>query len=132
MRISKIRSAHVDSFPKTLEDGVLYISWKFKTAAHRCACGCGTKIVTPLRPTEYKLIESRGRVTILPSIGNWNHPCQSHYVIRDSQIQWAGQWTEQEIARGRARDESDKYQYFGALDRPWWADIWDWIKSLLR
>ncbi len=132
MRISTIRPAYIDSFPKILEDGVLYISWKFKTAAHRCACGCGTKIVTPLRPTEYKLYENRGKVTILPSIGNWNHPCRSHYVIRDSQIRWAGQWTDEEIARGRARDELDKDQYFGTQYRPWWADIADWIKRLFK
>jgi hypothetical protein len=39
---------HVEFIPKALEDGVLYISTKYRTASHRCCCGCGTKIVTPL------------------------------------------------------------------------------------
>ena len=71
-----MRPEYVEFIPKTLEDGVLYISKKFRTASHRCCCGCGTKIVPPLRETEYKLIRRGDLISLHPSIGNWNHPCQ--------------------------------------------------------
>lgn len=131
MKVSTIRPSYVDSFPKVLENGVLYISRRFSTAAHLCACGCGTKIVTPLRPTEYSLYENQGKVTIVPSIGNWNHPCRAHYIIQDGRIRWADQWSEAQIAQGRARDAVEKRQYFGTESRPWWMDLWRWIKNLL-
>ncbi len=30
----------------------LYISIPYVTAAHKCPCGCGEEIVTPLSPTD--------------------------------------------------------------------------------
>jgi Family of unknown function (DUF6527) len=97
-----IRPEYVESFPKVLEEGVIYVSRRFRTACHSCCCGCGTKIVTPIRPTEYSLSERGGLVTLHPSVGNWNYPCQSHYVIRDNQILWAGNMTRAQIKKGRA------------------------------
>ena len=37
-----------DEIPNILENGILYISEKYKTAIHLCACGCGEHTVTPL------------------------------------------------------------------------------------
>lgn len=130
MRVNSIRVQYVESFPKALEDGVLYISRRFSTACHQCCCGCGTKIVTPLRPTEYTLTERGGRVSLEPSVGNWNHPCQSHYVIRDNQILWGGAMTRKQINKGRARDDAEKARYLG--QESWWLKLWGWIKSLFR
>ena len=31
----------LDNIPDELEEGVLYISMKYHTTAHLCACGCG-------------------------------------------------------------------------------------------
>lgn len=53
--LESIQPVFVEYIPRELEVGVLYISKKFKTATHLCCCGCGTKIVTPLRNTEYSL-----------------------------------------------------------------------------
>ena len=129
MKIQTIRPVYVESFPQQLEAGVLYISKRFRTACHSCYCGCGTKIVTPIRPTEYELTDVNGTVSMTPSIGNWNHPCGSHYVIRDNQILWAAQMSEAAIAEGRARDAAEKRAYFGSS---WWTTLLRWIRSLFR
>ena len=92
-----MRPEYVEFIPKVLEDGALYISKRFRTASHRCCCGCGAKIVTPLRETEYELVERRGLVSLYPSVGNWNHPCQSHYWIRDNRVVWAAAMSPAEI-----------------------------------
>jgi hypothetical protein len=92
-----MRPEYVEFITKVLEDGVLYISKQFRTASHRCCCGWGTKIVTPLRETEYRLIERGHLVSLHPSIGNWNHPCQSHYWIRENRVVWAGPKSQADI-----------------------------------
>ena len=129
MRIGTIRPVYVDSFPKALEDGVLYISRQFSTACHRCCCGCGTKIVTPIRRTEYSLTDVGGRVSLYPSIGNWNHPCQSHYVIRNGQILAAGSMRQTEINEGRAFDEAEKQAYYAKQPESWFTAVMSWIRG---
>lgn len=47
-----IRLERVHFMPTALEPRVLYVSEEFGAAAHLCACGCGSKIRTPLGPTE--------------------------------------------------------------------------------
>lgn len=132
MKISAIRPVYVESFPKILEDGLLYISRPFGTACHLCCCGCGTKIVTPLRPTEYRLADVGGRVTLYPSVGNWNHACRSHYVIRNGQVIVAGDMGQEEIDDGRVRDAAEKHAYYSQPPRSWWSKIWGVIESLIR
>ena len=105
MRVENIRPQYVEFIPRELGDGVLYISHQFQTASHLCCCGCGTKIVTPLRETEYTLVERDGLVFLRPSIGNWNHTCQSHYFITGNKVVWATKMSQDQIRRGRMHDE---------------------------
>ncbi len=123
---------YVQSFPKALEDGILYVSLSFSTACHSCCCGCGTKIVTPIRPTEYRFTEVGGLVSLYPSIGNWNHPCQSHYVIRNGKVIRAAKMRRSEIDDGRAHDEAVKRAYYSQATQSWITEIWNWVKNLLR
>src|SRR5205085_355428 len=83
----------VEFIPDDLEEGVLYVSMQYATAAHKCFCGCGTEVVTPLSPTDWKLIFDGKTISLDPSIGNWGLDCQSHYWIRGNQVRWAGRWT---------------------------------------
>jgi hypothetical protein len=106
--------------PRSLEEGVLYVSEKFRTASHLCACGCGTKIVTPLRETEYSLRVRGSAVSLDPSIGNWDHPCQSHYLIKDNRVVWAKKMSRAEIDFDRARDDMSRDEYFERRAWPWW------------
>lgn len=63
----KIRLERVRYMPKQLEPGVLYVSEEFGAAAHLCACGCGSKIRTPLGPTEWSIEETENGPTVRPS-----------------------------------------------------------------
>jgi len=112
LKANKMRPEYVELMPKVLEDGVLYISEKYMTAAHRCCCGCGRKVVTPLRPTEWTLSKSSAGVTLHPSIGNWGFPCRSHYFIRNNRVIWAGDMSQAQIQRGRRLDKRAKEEYF--------------------
>jgi hypothetical protein len=38
-----------------LKDGIVYISLEYKTVLHKCACGCGSEISTPLTPRDWCL-----------------------------------------------------------------------------
>jgi hypothetical protein len=118
MKLSTIRPEYVEFVPRNLEQGVLYISKRYHTASHLCACGCGEKVVTPLSPADWRLHEDQaGLVTLHPSIGNWNHPCRSHYWIRSNRIQWAGTLTPAQIARVKAKDIADKARHINEINR---------------
>lgn len=117
MKLDAVEPRYVEFVPKVLEPGVLYISEKYKTASHLCACGCGEKVVTPLSPVEWQLRNDDGFVSLHPSIGNWNYACRSHYWIRRNRIAWSGGMTQQQIARVQARDRADKARYVAAINR---------------
>lgn len=84
-----LRHLFVENIPEVLEQGVLYVSIPYRTIVHRCACGCGEEVVTPIGPAAWKMTYDGGGVTIAPSIGNRSLPCRSHYWIERSQILWA-------------------------------------------
>jgi len=118
MRLSTIRPEFVEFIPRELVEGVLYISERYQTASHKCACGCGEKVVTPLSRADWQLNKDQaGLVTLHPSIGNWNHPCRSHYWIRKNRIQWAGSMSAREIERVKQRDLTDKARYIDQVNR---------------
>lgn len=81
-----------------MEDGVLYVSEKYGTAIHMCACGCRGKTVMPINfqkedgtMTTYGWDYTRtdnGLVSFSPSVGNFNFPCKSHYFIRNNKVEW--------------------------------------------
>lgn len=102
--MNAIRPEFLDFVPAALSPGVLYISERFRTASHLCACGCGEKIVTPLSPAKWKLYREGDTVTLDPSIGNWDYACRSHYFIRRNRVVWAGTFSADSIARVQARD----------------------------
>ena len=104
----------VEFIPEELEDGTLYVSMRFATVAHLCACGCRTKVVTPLKPTDWKLTFDGKTITLYPSIGNWSFPCKSHYWIMGDQVRWAGAMSPDMIAAVKARDRFDAVE-FGKL-----------------
>jgi Family of unknown function (DUF6527) len=112
MRIQALRPEFVEFVPEDLQSGVLYISIPYATASHLCASGCGQKVVTPIRPTDWTLMWDGENVSLYPSIGNWSLPCQSHYWIRHGTVEWAGPWSRSKIAAARRRDRSAKKRYF--------------------
>ncbi len=133
-RLDRIIPRFVESIPKVLDEGVLYISETYGTASHPCACGCGLRVVTPLTPTDWRVIrEKDGSVSLFPSVGNWDYPCQSHYWIRRNRIEWARKWSRNQIDAGREYDRVQKAAYFGepSQEPGWFNRILGWIKRLI-
>src|ERR1700741_3214725 len=91
----------VELIPDKLEDGVLYISIEYCTATHKCVCGCGNEVVTPISPTDWQLTFDGETVSLSPSIGNWSLKCRSHYFIMKNKIRFARKWSDDEIEYGR-------------------------------
>ena len=65
-------------------EGEIYISREYETASHLCLCGCGTLTVTPLGKGEWALTEKDGKISLSPSIANYQLPCKSHYIITNN------------------------------------------------
>jgi len=102
----------VEFIPEELNEGTLYISEKYATTVHKCCCGCGREVVTPLSPVGWQLRADSKTVSLYPSIGNWSLPCQSHYFITNNKVVWAAQWSKERIALGREDEAQAKERYF--------------------
>jgi hypothetical protein len=90
-KLYRLQPIYVHYLPEILQEGKLYISKQFSSASHLCACGCGKEVVTPLNPKPtpmWDLIEADGKVSLHPSIGNFNLKCKTHYFIRDNEVIW--------------------------------------------
>ena len=109
----KLNHKFVDTMPQHLEDGVLYVSIRFRIASHKCCCGCGNEIVTNLSPAGWQLIYDGQSVSLFPSIGNWTLPCQSHYWIKNDTVQWAEHWSKEKISLAQERDALFHKRYYG-------------------
>lgn len=107
----KYRYKLVDRIPKHLQPGVVYHTEEFELAGLLCACGCGHRI-NLLVPDSHKVWDDGGYATIRPSIGVFDAPCKSHYVISAGEVQWLPAFTgaqaakimHSQIARHVARD----------------------------
>lgn len=112
MRQSRLQHQFVEFIPEKIEEGVLYISVEYRTMTHKCCCGCGAEVVTPLGPTDWRLIFDGKSVSIEPSVGSWSLPCRSHYWISNGQVRWAEGWSKAQVQRGRESDARAKRAYF--------------------
>src|ERR1051326_1965339 len=108
----KLSHKFVEFIPDVLEEGVLYVSLAYGTASHRCCCGCGREVVTPLTPTDWKLIFDGETGSLCPSIGNGNSPCRSHYWIWNGCVEWAEDWTERRVKTAIYEDRVEKDKYY--------------------
>jgi hypothetical protein len=116
-----VRRAHYDDelverFPDQPAHGVLYVSMQFATAMHLCMCGCGEPVITPLTPTDWRMVYDGETISLAPSVGNWSMGCQSHYWLEGGRVRWSGRWSAEQIAAGRARDRRAKAQAYGPAD----------------
>jgi len=116
-RMPALTHEFVEFLPDTLEDGKIYISIPYATVTHRCCCGCGNEVVTPLSPTDWRLIFDGQTISLEPSIGSWSFPCQSHYWIKKNKVKWDRQWSNAKVAAGRAHDKAAKQDYF-SISKP--------------
>ncbi|HEY2406578.1 MAG TPA: DUF6527 family protein [Polyangiaceae bacterium] len=153
-RAVQLKHRFVEYIPEVIEDAMLYISLEYGTVRHKCCCGCGEHVVTPLSPTDWKLTFDGETISLHPSIGNWSFDCKSHYWIRNGRVAWAPSWTQAEIDAGRRTDQRNKRAHYsnreasglntalvadarqtGTVAVPrvgWLSRLWQWFASLLR
>lgn len=131
-----------DVVPKPIEDGRIYISLKYRTVIHKCACGCGSEINTPLHPTGWAFVYNGLTVSLRPSVGNWSEECQSHYWIENNKVHWSRRWSTREILEERRNHRFEINRFFGSddlmetdedvLTKTWFVRrAWSWITSKL-
>lgn len=140
----RVEHQFVEHIPEDLEEGILYITIPFATVLHLCACGCGSEVATPLSPTDWSITFNGESVSLSPSVGSWILPCRSHYWIRENRVRWAGDWSDEQIEGGRARDRAAKRAYFDEsetregdvaepereLSRRLWGRVKAWFRRL--
>ena len=105
-RLERLRLVRVHYMPRVLEPGVLYVSEEYGAAAHLCACGCGAKIRTPLGPAQWRIYEGKDGPSLYPSVGNWQQPCRSHYIVSRGKIRWYDAWTADQVEAGRRHERN--------------------------
>ncbi len=103
----------VTVIPDEVEERTLYVSMDYATAVHKCCCGCGREVVTPLTPTDWTLIYDGVSISLDPSVGSWGLDCRSHYWIDKSTVRWAQNWSSSEVNAARSRDRRLKAIYYG-------------------
>jgi hypothetical protein len=128
--VNKLVLQRVKYMPRDLSPGILYVSEEYAVAGHLCACGCGKKVITPLGPAEWNFSERNGRPSLHPSIGSWQVPCRSHYVIIDGRIEWGDQWSEVQVAAGRRTEEKRRQDHYASIDRE--RRFWPRLRRLMR
>lgn len=102
----------VEFIPREMESGKLYISLPYGATSHLCLCGCGAEVVTPLSPVGWTLSYDGVAVSLTPSIGSWDLPCQSHYYIDKGAVIWARKMNAAEISAVKRRDRHDVERYY--------------------
>ena len=107
----KLQHRFVEFVPEEKEDGILYISMEHGTAIHKCVCGCGNDVVTPLSPVGWQLTYDGEAISLNPSIGNWYFPCQTHYWIKENKVIFARRWDKEEINKLQ-KTETIKRKFF--------------------
>lgn len=127
LKRSSISPLFVDVIPDRLEEGVLYICERYGTAIHKCCCGCGEEVVTPLSPADWAIHRVGEAVTLSPSIGNWSFKCRSHYLISNNRVIWAGMFTKAQIERVKVCDRADKELYIAAINSQKSEDSGIWL-----
>jgi hypothetical protein len=133
--MTKIKLEYVHFMPSAFKLGVLYVSKEFEIAVHLCACGCGSKVRTPLGPTEWTFQKTEEGPSLEPSIGNWQLPCRSHYVIKRGEILWARPWSHMEIERGSKIEQIRREVYYRKMyskQSNIFKHILEWFRKLFQ
>ncbi len=124
-RAERLELIACDRFPHTLEGGKLYYSEDFRTSVHLCACGCGQRVVLPIKPAGWTMrMEGRG-VSLFPSVGNREFECRSHYLIRDGRVDWLISMSDAAAKESRLLDQAH-------MEGVYKLSAWAFIRGLAR
>lgn len=118
----------VDRIPSELADEVIYVSEEYEIAALKCACGCGHS-VTLLLGDGHQVVDRDGAADVSPSIGVWDAPCRSHFLIKNGKVVWANQMSEQVI---QVAMEAQLQRHLEMSRKPWYRRFWKAVQKLFR
>jgi len=104
----------VEFIPDELAADTIYISIAHRTVMHKCMCGCGVEVVTPISPTDWHITFDGETVSLFPSIGNWSYACRSHYWITAGKVVWAEAWSNEEVRTARDHARRRKQEWYGS------------------
>lgn len=130
MKALALNTVFTKSIPATPAAATLYVSMEYQTVVHLCACGCGSKVVTPLGPQDWVLTFD-GTVTLRPSIGNGQQPCRSHYYIRHDQVDWLPRISARATTAALERDRAAHADVAASepTRRAWWRRTWERLRG---
>ncbi len=81
-KLKSIEPQFVENMPEKLEDGILYISYKYKVAIHNCCCGCKNKVVTQFSAIEpHWDLTVRAEFNLIPIRRDLTSPSASSIVV---------------------------------------------------
>ncbi len=112
-KLQRVTHRFVERVPSPLEDGVVYVSIEYGTVIHKCCCGCGDKVVTPLTPVDWAVIYDGQSISLYPSIGRWDAPCRSHYWIQKNRVVWSAKWSREKVDTLKRHEVALRDDYFG-------------------
>ena len=106
-RLKLMTPKFVDYIPTDGDDlvpGTLYITLQHNMVVHRCPCGCGELSEFMLDPIRHRMKYDGENVTFVPSIGNSNLQCRSHYWIQENRVLWCSPMEDWEIELAERRE----------------------------
>ena len=88
MKQTKYKTLFVDRMTPCPKDGILYMLPQFNVAVHNCMCGCGEQVVTQLGDGQWSWCFDGDNASLFPSVGNFQHDCESHYYLKQGNVIW--------------------------------------------
>jgi len=128
-RASSLTFTPCDRFPDEPEAGTFYYSEDFRSSLHLCACGCGSRVVLPIKPAGWSLDQAGDDFSLSPSVGNREFACRSHYLIKRGDIVWLPAMSDREVAVSRARDAEHIRQVHY---QPIWRRFVGWLGGIFK
>lgn len=108
----KFAHEFVEHIPESIEECKIYVSIPFGTVVHKCACGCGEEVITPLGPAEWCLSYDGASVSLHPSVGNWGFACRSHYWLERGEVRWSRSFSSAEVDEVRKKNRENRRRYY--------------------
>lgn len=94
MKLLEYKTEFVAVRPEVIDDGILYMLPHYNCAIHKCMCGCGEVVVTPIDDTYGQTSGFWGwsyngrNASLAPSVGNFQFTCKSHYYLQSGKVRW--------------------------------------------
>ena len=97
LKYTHLSHRFVDDLPDDPDPGLLYVSTSHASATHLCCCGCGSRVVTPFSPSQWRMTFDGESVSLTPSVANFDLPCRSHYILSKGHVSEAAAYWDMQI-----------------------------------